>query len=532
MEYNNLRVNDSFMVNALRNCGYNNYSAISDIIDNSLEPEVGSSFVRVDFETEGKGQSGTTIKSILIIDDGCGMDKEMLDEAMCLGSETEKNGSINLGMYGAGLKTASLSIGQKLEVFTKSADEDLNYAVISLEDAINNVGGRIKVGFDTYADGSSEYAWFSKLVGSNHGTIVKISVLDRLSNKNFYNFKGTLKNKIGENFNKFIFANVVRFYVHKDEVPYVDLMGNSSTNELMGEGEFSIDGHTISYKAWYIPMMGGESETFEDDSHYESNNGNEYIKRSVKNQGLYIYRNNRLVGKGLNLGLWGRDGWKNGFRCEVFIDGNCDYLFGSSFTKMIGDSSADNLSQALRDKLAAEIVPYANESTKKTKKESASDDNDPNVKREKEDFYKRVTEKQNNNMMLNINRKGENKPRKKEEDEKEHKKRGKQENPNNTRKRINKWLDKFEERPLGRTAEMYLMERANNKLIVVINTDHYFYQKFYSRLNNDLKFIMAQVISCEEIAKQNVNYYGSDDIQRTIDAYNDIKSGEVMKSLS
>ena len=66
----NLKVKDSFIVNALRNCGYNNYSALADIIDNSLEPEVGSSYVKVDFETEGTGAANTIIKSILVIDDG------------------------------------------------------------------------------------------------------------------------------------------------------------------------------------------------------------------------------------------------------------------------------------------------------------------------------------------------------------------------------------------------------------------------------------------------------------------------------
>lgn len=524
-----IKVNDSFIVNALRNCGYNNYSALADIIDNSLEPEVNSTYVKVDFETEGTGADKTTIKSILVIDDGCGMTDEVLEEAMSLGSETGKNGTNNLGMYGAGMKTASFSIGQKMEVFTKVSDGDVNYATISLENAINNHGG-IFVDYAKYAEGTEEYKWFKSTVGADHGTIVKISVLDKLSNRNYQNFKGTLKNKIGENFNKFIYANVVKFYVRKDEVPYVDLMGNSLTNELMGEGEFEVDGHAISYKAWYIPMTGGVNDLVEDESHYESINGNEYISRSVKNQGLYIYRQNRLVGKGLNLGLWGRDGWVNGFRCEIFMDGNCDYLFGSTFTKMIGDSSKDNLSQSLRDKLASEVLPYKEESVKRTKKESAArKENDPIAKMQKDDFYKRVTEKQNKNMMLKANRKGENKSKK--DDDKEHQTRGPQKNPNPIRERSNKWLDGFDERPMGRTADMYGMELGNGKRIIVINTDHPFYQKFYSRLDNDLKFTMAQIISCEEIAKQNVNYYGAEEVQNIIDNFNAYQSSEVSKSL-
>lgn len=525
----NIKVNDSFIVNALRNCGYNNYSALADIIDNSLEPEVNSTYVKVDFETEGSGADKTTIKSILVIDDGCGMTPEVLEEAMSLGSETGKNGLSNLGMYGAGMKTASFSIGQKMEVFTKVSGDEVNYAVISLENQINNHEG-IFVDYATFAKGTEEYKWFKSTVGADHGTIVKISVLDNLKNKNFYVFKNTLKNKIGEYFNKYIYANVVKFYVRKDEVPYVDLMGNTMENDLMGEGSFEIEGHTISYRAWYMPRVGGVESTMENNEHVKNSDGSEYTLRTFNNQGMYIYRQNRLVGKALTLGVWARDPWKNGFRCEIFVDGTCDSLFGSTFTKMIGEKSKDYLSQALVDKLSAEINPYATEAAKRDKKDSnARKENDPAAKKATEEFYQRVLNKQNGNMMLKANRKGENKP--KTEDEKEHKTRGPQKNPNPIKERSNKWLDGFEERPMGRTADMYGMERSNGKRIIVINTDHPFYQKFYSRLDNDLKFIMAQIISCEEIAKQNVNYYGAEEVQQTIDTYNAFQSSEVSKSL-
>ena len=523
-----IKVNDSFIVNALRNCGYNNYSAIADIIDNSLEPEVNSTYVKVDFETEGTGADKTIIKSILVIDDGCGMTEDTLEEAMSLGSDTGKNGSDNLGMYGAGMKTASLSIGQKLEIFTKASDSEVNYAVISLENIINNHGG-IFVDYSKYAEGTEEYKWFKSTVGADHGTIVKISVLDGLKSKSYHNFKGTLKNKIGEYFNKFIYANVVKFYICKDEVPYVDLMGNTIENDLMGEGSFEFEGHTISYKAWYMPKIGGTDNSMENNGHEKSDN--EYLPRVLNNQGLYIYRQNRLVGKAITLGLWVKDQHCNGFRCEIFIDGTCDSLFGSTFTKMIGEKAKDTMSLALANKLAAEIKRYIKEASDRDKKDTkARKENDPAVKKAIAEFYKRVTEKQNKNMMLKVNRKGENKPKK--DDDKERQTRGPQKNPNPIRERSNKWLDGFDERPMGRTADMYGMEHSNGKRIIVINTDHPFYHKFYSRLDNNLKFIMAQIVSCEEIAKQNVNYYGAEEVQNVIDSFNAFQSSEVSKSLS
>lgn len=523
-----LKINDSFIVNALRNCGYNNYSAIADIIDNSLEPEVESSYVKVDFETEDSSAANKTIKSILVIDNGNGMPANVLEEAMSLGSETGKNTINNLGCYGAGLKTASFSIGQKLEVFTKIDGGDVNYAVISLEDAISSQR-EIYVDYSTFCEGSEEYKKFKSIVNAEHGTIVKISVLDKLTSKNYQSFKGSLKNKVSEYFNKFIYANVVKLYVCKDEVPYTDLIGNSVVNvDMMGEGSFNIDGHDVSYKAWYIPK---DAMEVRGDDHIKSTNGTEYILRTLNNQGLYIYRQNRLVGKAVTLGLWVKDQYKNGFRCEVFVDGSCDNLFGSTFTKMISERARDTMSQSLLDKLCAEINPYATEAVRRDKKDiNDRKENDPIEKKKNDEFYKRVTDKQNKNMMLKANRKGENKPKK--EDKKEHEKHGKQTNPNPVKNRVNKWLDGFEERPMGRTAEMYGMERSNGKRIIIINTDHPFYQKFYAKLDTDLKFIMAQIISCDEIAKQNVNYYSSDEVQSIIDNFCSYQSSEVNKSLT
>lgn len=529
MEFINFEVQPSFIANTLRNIGYNNYSAIADIIDNSVEPNVCSSYVKVDFETLGTG-STATIDKILIIDDGIGMDYQILRQAMSLGSQTGKNPFDNLGMYGAGLKTAAFSIGQKLEVFTKTENGNLEYAVVSLEEAIAN-NENISTGFYTYSSDSEEYNNFIQTVGCEHGTIVKISVLDRLTSKNYQTFKGTLKNKLSEIFNKFILANVVKFYVHKDEVPYTDLMGNIAGTELMGDGNFEVEGCEVSYKAWFLPKNGDVDSAIENDEHYKNNNGTEYTKRNSHNQGIYIYRQNRLVGKALTFGLWQKHPLKNGFRCEIFVDGNADALFGSTFTKMISEKSRDTIHQSLYDKLVKEISPYATEADRRdTKDLKMRKENNPELKKETEEFYRKVTDKQNKNMMLNANRKGISHVNE-EKEEKEHQVRGPQKNPAKTREG-NKWLHGFKEMPMGRTSEMYCMERRDNKRFILINTDHPYYQNYYSKLDNDMKFIQAQIISCGEAAKDQINYYGSGEIQSIIDNYESFLANEVNKSLT
>jgi hypothetical protein len=201
---------------------------------------------------------------------------------------------------------------------------------------------------------------------------------------------------------------------------------------------------------------------------------------------------------------------------------------------MIGETSRSNISQALWDALANKVKPMASIVKKRVaKKYKDAEDNDPVSKQKRTEFYKKVVDKQNSNLMLRANRKGENKPKTVVDDEKEHKVRGPQKNPNPIKIRSNKWLDGFEERNLGSGYEMYGMEKENGKRIIVINKDHPFYQKFYSRLDEDSKFLMAQIISCQEIARQVVNYYTEEDtIGPIIDCYEQTLSAEVKKSLS
>lgn len=50
--------------------------------------------------------------TISIVDNGVGMDYPTLKEALTLGSDTNKDREVELGIFGIGLNTAALSIGR------------------------------------------------------------------------------------------------------------------------------------------------------------------------------------------------------------------------------------------------------------------------------------------------------------------------------------------------------------------------------------------------------------------------------------
>lgn len=98
------------MVRSLRDMGYEFAASIADLIDNSIEAK--SSTVRISVEWEGASSY------VMIADNGDGMEPEMLKEALRFGSERDYD-ETDLGKFGLGLKTASLSHCLKVTVATR-----------------------------------------------------------------------------------------------------------------------------------------------------------------------------------------------------------------------------------------------------------------------------------------------------------------------------------------------------------------------------------------------------------------------------
>ena len=100
---------------SLRATGYSLPDAVSDIIDNSIT--AGARDIRLHFQWAGADSW------VSILDDGCGMSEPALIDAMRIGSRSprETREPSDLGRYGLGLKTASISQARSLIVATRIA---------------------------------------------------------------------------------------------------------------------------------------------------------------------------------------------------------------------------------------------------------------------------------------------------------------------------------------------------------------------------------------------------------------------------
>ncbi len=103
------------IVDALADTGYSFNSAVADIVDNSISHgEAAVISIHLGLNTVGKVE-------FWIADDGCGMDRDGLVLAMRYGAPKRKDAH-SLGKFGVGLKTASTSFARRLVVLTRPED--------------------------------------------------------------------------------------------------------------------------------------------------------------------------------------------------------------------------------------------------------------------------------------------------------------------------------------------------------------------------------------------------------------------------
>src|ERR1017187_9200800 len=101
----------SMLMQSLRSVGYTTATALADVIDNSIAADART--IRISF-------TPTPVPYVAIVDDGAGMDESALVSAMRFGSRDPRDvrTGMDLGRFGLGLKTASLSQCRCLTVVT------------------------------------------------------------------------------------------------------------------------------------------------------------------------------------------------------------------------------------------------------------------------------------------------------------------------------------------------------------------------------------------------------------------------------
>jgi hypothetical protein len=217
-----LTVGDAF-VRGIRDLGYkSNANALAELDDNSIQ--AGASRVDVLF---GYDRSDKKPAQIAVVDNGHGMEPDMIRLAVMWGGTHREGDRSGMGRYGYGLPCSCVSIGRRFTVYSKIEGGELHSVTIDL-DAISN-------GEYTDADGEIVVpppvtAALPKFVqkqiekiypdGWTSGTVVLIDKLDRLEWTTANGLRENLLRNFGVTYHKL--RNEVALYVDSTYVEPID----------------------------------------------------------------------------------------------------------------------------------------------------------------------------------------------------------------------------------------------------------------------------------------------------------------------
>lgn len=282
----------SSLSESMRDLGYSLATAIADIIDNSITADATEVDVFCDLTQESP--------TLTIIDNGHGMTPDELLIAMKHGAINPKQERppLDLGRFGLGLKTASFSQCRYLTVASSKdgvlcgAEWDLD--IVSREDEwFLSVLDEAEIKDLPYIEQLPE-----------NGTVVIWRKLDRLFEDQYGRKRDEIVNEkldlvekhLALVFHRFLSGEVknrkkISIRINGHPVAAFDpFCRKNKATRLLPEEIVRVDGHDVTIQPYILPhhskLTAAEYDYYEDRSSF------------ISNQGVYIYRNGRLMAWG------------------------------------------------------------------------------------------------------------------------------------------------------------------------------------------------------------------------------------------
>lgn len=273
------------LMNSLRAVGYDTPSALADLVDNSITAK--ASRVSILFRS-------TPEPVVAIIDDGDGMADDELVAAMRFGSRDpgDERSAKDLGRFGLGLKTASLSQCRRMTVATIK-NERLSVAAWDLDECRRRDTWWLEKGNETTVDSQTREVLFR----NGRGTAVIWEKLDRLAvsagdrNNGLDTIMNDAADRLALAFHRFLAGEIAGDFsidINGRPLPVFDPFLEKHPRGQMLHGEtILVEGHKVQIAPFVLPFPSRLKP-----SELDRAGGRDRLKTG---HGFYIYRGGRLV---------------------------------------------------------------------------------------------------------------------------------------------------------------------------------------------------------------------------------------------
>lgn len=313
------------MLNSLRAIGYSFDAALADIVDNSVAAQATA--VQIQFRTSPKPY-------LAVVDDGHGMSPDQLIAAMQHGGAGPDHlrSPNDLGRFGLGLKTASLSQCRSLTVVTLAGGllSAARWDLSMIEKRGDWVLGILS------ADEVASLPHVPELLSVGHGTIVLWEDFDRaiagesVSDRALGELVDHGRDHLALAFHRYLAGeesgHELQISVNNAPLKPVDpfLSRHRSTQQLPSE-RLVVEGAVITFQPYILPHL---SKLSKDDLALAG--GEDGLRR---NQGFFVYRNRRLITSGTWFRLQRQEELTKLARVRIDIPNSLDHLWALDVKK-------------------------------------------------------------------------------------------------------------------------------------------------------------------------------------------------------
>jgi hypothetical protein len=286
------------LIHSLRDMGYEFASAVADLVDNSIE--AGATLVAIDVEFDGDDSW------VRIADNGRGMAPAELREALRYGAERDYEED-DLGKFGLGLKTASLSQCQRLTVASRTNPQRAVVAAYCWD--LEHIGTTDR--WEVLAVGPGENGPSVRLpLKDTTGTVVLWQRLDRMlgyqlpyglmARKRMLAMCRELETHLGMVFHRFIAGELrrkkLKILVNGNEViPWDPFARDEQKTKAKPAAELEVEHKGVKGIVKIEPFVLPHQQDFSSPEAFRRSSGPANWNQQ---QGFYIYRAGRLIQSG------------------------------------------------------------------------------------------------------------------------------------------------------------------------------------------------------------------------------------------
>lgn len=340
------------LVKSLRDVGYEFAAAVADLVDNCIEAKAKTVWVDIVWDGENS--------HVAIADNGDGMALATLKEAMRFGSERDYEGE-DLGKFGLGLKTASLSQCLRFTVATRNnpSRADINAYCWDVEHVeATNRWEILPVRSAELHEGVRQH------LKDTTGTVVVWERLDRIlgykkpdgesARKQIHAMCRELEDHLAMVFHRFLAGEVrgkrLAIYVNENKVmPWDPFARKEENTQCLEVKTFKHEGRDGKGDIIIEPFVLPHQSRFSSQEAFNRASGPE---KWNKQQGFYIYRADRMIQSGGWSGLRALDEHRKLARIAISFQPKLDDEFKINVAKM-----RVSLPATMRDIIAKAIGP-------------------------------------------------------------------------------------------------------------------------------------------------------------------------------